>query len=171
MGTEAQARWQRPAAVAVVVGSLVVTAALRPRLPDDLTGLGWFLVALAVVNVVYFIGVALCAAALARHASSTRHLGPLGQLRQYGSMRRWSDETLSRTAGDRWFWIGFTINWAAATVAALVPAVAVVVLLPPSGWGLLAISALDLTATMVLRVGISRRLRRFADGPAAVAEA
>ena len=46
----------------------------------------------------------------------------------------------------------------AAVIGALVPGAAIVILLPPSGWGLLAIVALDLAGALLLRRSISRRL-------------
>jgi hypothetical protein len=162
---------RRIATVAVIVASVAITVVLKPDLPHDSKTLGWFVLAFVVANLINAVTWVIAAGWIARHAHRNRPQGMLRTLRSLAHMREWSGDTLDDVADDRWFRVLFDINATAAIVGAIIPAIAIVVVLPPSGWGLLAICALDITGAALLRRAIHRKLDAARRGLAARAEA
>lgn len=145
---------------AVIVGSIGVTVVLHPTLPRGGGSIGWFVLVFAIANTLNVATMVIAAGSIARHAHRNRPLGPFQALRSFGSMRTWSADTMQGVADDRVFRLAFAVNAVAAFVGAAVPGAAIVVLLPPSGWGLLALVGLDLAGAMLLRRGVRRRLEQ-----------
>lgn len=136
----------------------------RPHL-REVTGhgrtIGVLAGALVGANALYVLGLALSATAIARHAIAGGELSFWRRIRRFGDLRRWTDDLIARAVDDRWFRVGFAVNWVGALLAALVPPVAVITLLPVRNWSLLAVAALDVAGTMVLRMPVRARIRRL----------
>ncbi len=89
-------------------------------------------------------------------------------------------ELLQRVSASRWFWRGFMINWLGAVGTGVVLVAAVLMLLPPSSYGLVLPPLVDIVASIVWRMAVLRgrknlgvpvkvRLANLADVPQLVA--
>ncbi len=153
------------AALAAAGVSLVWSVVHRPDV-EALGASGHLVAALVgavlVADVVYLAALAVSVHALLRLSVAVPGASRWARIRRLASMKHWTDDVLGAAVDDRRFGAAFAVNWVAASVAALVPAVAVILLLPVRSWGLLGLSALDLAGTMALRTTIRGQLRRLA---------
>ncbi len=70
---------------------------------------------------------------------------------------RWRAQLLDALKGalhTKVFWLGFWVNLVGAVGTAVIGAAAVFIVLPPLGYGLLIVPALDLFATVVIRSAV-----------------
>ena len=160
-------RVRRVAGRVVVIVALGWALAHRPGLGEvrEHPGrAGLFVAAIVAANMLWLLGLGLAVSAIGRHMRRPETESPWRTLRRRASLRNWTDEMLLSVDGDPRFRAGFAINWVGAVIAAVVPALAVLTLLPRSAWSIVAISFLDLASTIALRWALRARMRRLTEG-------
>jgi len=70
--------------------------------------------------------------------------------------RRHINQVMKKVAIDKFFWVGFWINFAGALGTGMVFTIVTILLLPPQSWGLAVVGFIDLFITMALRREVLR---------------
>ena len=153
------ARRVRSVAVRVVViASLVWTVVAWRSIPnpaEKLATLPFFAAALAIGEICFVGGAVRVATSVGAWVKSNDDRWWV-QLRR---VRKDFRSLVGASTATRRFRVGFVLNWCGAVISGLLGLVAVVVFLPPTGWGLVLVPVLDLVATFAWRSAVVVRLR------------
>lgn len=157
-------RLHRVAILAIVTASLGWTIYNwdgLSRIRDELGTVVVFAVLLVLTEICFIVGGVLLAAGLGASGLGRTDRNVMAWVRSLRQLRREYHGSAERISTSTSFRVGFDLNWFGAVGSGVVAFVGIVVVLPPTAWGLLVLPALDVAASFGWRIPISRKLKQL----------